>query len=180
MLLALLVGIALIVVVLLGNFTPNPEKQIFIQEIKYKGKDEYIMLINSSESQDVDLSGWRIRSGIALGGVAEQQFIFPEGCLLPAKGVLRVHSGPMAQETLEEGQAKLSCQATIAANGRLEINLYNHWVNLLGAPLGPGSYIWNDNGDNAELINRRRNPIDKCTYTSEDVAREINTHRCRL
>jgi len=179
MLLALLAGVALIALVLFGSFTPNPEKQVFIQEIKYKGKDEYIMVVNRGD-QDVNLSGWRIRSGGLTAGIAEHQFIFPEGCMLPAGGMLRLHSGPKAKEAIEEGQGNPSCKAAIAANGRSEIDLYDGWANMLGAPLGPGSYIWDDNGDTAELLNRRRNPIDKCTYTGEDISREINTHRCRL
>ena len=178
MLLALMVGVALIALVLFGNFTPNPEREVFIQEIKYKGKDEYILLVNRG-NQGVDLSGWRLRSGAVTRNVAEQQFIFPEGCLLPAGGILKVHSGKAAKEALEEGKANPSCKATIAANGRAEIDLYDGWENLLGAQLGPGREIWSDDGDTAELINRRRNPIDKCAYTSEDVKREINIHRCR-
>lgn len=179
MLLALLVSVALIALVLFGNFTPNPEKQISIEEIKYKGKDEYIMLVNRG-NQDVDLSGWRIRSGSVTGGLAEQQFIFPEGCMLPAGGILRLHSGPMAKAAIEEGQNNPSCKATMAANGRSEVDLYDGWANMLGAPLGAGREIWSDAGDTAELLNQRRNLIDKCVYTAEDITRETNTHRCRL
>lgn len=179
MLLALLAGVALMVLVLFGSFTPNPERQIFIQEIKYKGKDEYIMLVNRG-SQDVDLSGWRLRSTIAAGGMAEQQFIFPEGCRLPAGGILRVHSGPAAKAAIEEGRGNPSCKPETDDRGRPTIELYDNWVNLLGAPLGAGREIWDDNGDTAELLNRRRNPIDRCAYTSIDIAREVNTHRCRL
>ncbi len=171
-------SVALIALVLLGSFTPNPERQIFIQEIKYLGEDEYIMLVNQG-TQDVDLSGWRIRSSITTGGFAEQQFIFPEGCILPAGGTLRVHTGRAVEEALEVGKDNPSCKAAIADDGRPEIDLYDHWANMLGAPLGPGKAIWADSGDEAELLNRRRNLIDRCAYTHTDIAREIDTHRCR-
>jgi hypothetical protein len=117
-----------------------------IQSIQPLGDDEVVTIINGGASP-LSLTGWRLESSNALGQEVKETFWFPRGCLLPAGGTLRVHSGPAAQSW--EG---FSC------NGE-QIDL--SWTEV---------EVWNDEADVAWLRNSSGELVDLYTYTAPSAA----------
>ncbi|MFQ6033697.1 MAG: lamin tail domain-containing protein, partial [Candidatus Bipolaricaulia bacterium] len=118
---------------------------VSIQSIRPLGEDEVVTIVNLGNDL-VDLSGWRLESSNSLGQDVKETFWFPRGCLLPAHGVLRIHSGPYAQSWGDR-----SC-------GRREIDL--PWT---------GVEVWNDKADVAWFRDASGRLIDLYTYTAPET-----------
>lgn len=118
---------------------------MFIQSIQPTGEDEVVTIINSDD-QPLDLTGWRLESSNSLGQEVKETFWFPKGCLLPAGGILRIHSGPYARSWGDS-----SCD-------HREIDL--PWMEI---------GIWNDAADVAWLRGSSGELIDLYAYTTPEV-----------
>jgi len=67
-------------------------QQLSIDEVQALSTDETIQIINNT-SQMVDLSGWSLT--VQRPNYSRQtRYQFPNGCLIPGRGELTVHSGP--------------------------------------------------------------------------------------
>jgi len=114
--------------------------------IKFTGPDEFVTVRNWGE-EEVDLTGWQLQSLDLQTREVQHSFLFPDGCILPAEGRLRVHSGPEAA-----GRDNELCGAT-------ELDLYQGWQDI-----EEGAIVWDDVGGVVRLINDRGEVVDEYEY----------------
>ncbi len=135
--------LGILCLILSGGALGETGPGVFIQSIQPYGKDEAVRIVKNGE-QMVDLTGWRLESSNSLGQEVKETFWFPRGCLLPAGGILTIHSGPHARSWGDR-----SC-------GHHEIDL--PWMEVA---------IWNDQADVAWLRDSAGELIDLYTYTGK-------------
>jgi len=133
---------------------------VVIDSIRYRGNDEVVTIVNRGR-REVDLSGWQLISSTAEDNERiAQVFIFPQGCIVPAGGRVRVHSG-----TAELGRTNTPC-------GQAESDLYDRY-----ASVDPESTeVWDDRADAAWLRDAYGEEIDHCVYKSKP---ELDATECR-
>jgi len=134
--------LVLVGLIILFGLIMQADATISIQSIQPLGEDEVVTIVNSGDGL-IDLTGWRLESSNSLGQEVKETFWFPRGCLLPAHGVLRIHSGPYARSWGDS-----SC-------GRREIDL--PWMEV---------EVWSDKADVAWLRDAQGELIDLYTYTA--------------
>ena len=134
--------------------------QVVIDSIRYRGDDEVVTIVNRGR-REVDLSGWQLVSSTAEDNERiAQVFLFPQGCVVPAGGRVRVHSGAAVL-----GRTSTSC-------GQAEVDLYNRY-----ASVDPESAeVWDDRADAAWLRDAYGEEIDYCVYKSKP---ELDATECR-
>jgi hypothetical protein len=137
--------LVLAILVSLFGLTAQANATVSIQLIQPLGEDEVVTIVNLGEDL-IDLTNWRLESSNSLGQDVKETFWFPRGCLLPAHGVLRIHSGPYARSWGDS-----SC-------GNREIDL--PWMEV---------EIWNDKADVAWLRDASGELIDLYTYTAPEI-----------
>ena len=131
--------------------------RIVIDSIRYRGDDEVVTLVNRGQ-REVDLSGWQIVSSTAERERIAQVFVFPQGCVVPAGGKVRVHSGPAAL-----GKSSTPC-------GQAESDLYHPY-----AGVEAGAEVWDDRADLARLQDAYGEKLDTCSYRAKP---ELDATEC--
>jgi hypothetical protein len=132
---------------------------VVIDSIRYRGDDEVVTLVNRGR-REVDLSGWQVVSSTAEDDERiAQVFVFPQGCVVPAGGRVRVHSGPAVL-----GRTNTPC-------GQAEIDLYDRYAGVDSE----GAEVWDDRADAARLLDAYGERVDRCVYKSKP---ELDATEC--
>lgn len=118
---------------------------ISIIKIEQMGGDE-IVTIKNEGNKDVDIGGWQLQSLDEKSEDIKTKTKFPEACILPSRGMLRVHSGP-------ESFSKISSTCD-----QIVIILYPKWE---GASEG---YVWDDKGGFARLLDQNEKLVANYRY----------------
>jgi len=84
------VTITVCVPIVMRNYPPPPQADLYIEALQYETTDEYVQITNRGNASQ-DMTGWRIFS--VVGG---QSYDFPAAYTLAAGASVRVHSGPDA------------------------------------------------------------------------------------
>jgi|GEM_PF-1516007 len=133
---------------------------VVIDSIRYRGDSEVVTIVNRGR-REVDLSGWQLVSSTAEDHERiAQVFVFPQGCMVPAGGRVRVHSGAAAL-----GRTNTSCD-------QAEIDLYSRYAGVDSE----GAEVWDDRADAAWLRDAYGEEIDHCVYKSKP---ELDATECR-
>ncbi|MBI1742166.1 lamin tail domain-containing protein [Candidatus Acetothermia bacterium] len=128
--------------------------------IRYRGEDEVVSIGNDGR-KEVNLSGWQLISSAGASGKIAEVFVFPQGCLLPAGGEVRIHSGPAVA-----GKSNTPCS-------QAEIDLYGRYAGTDSDT----AEVWNDQADMAQLQNARGYLIARCSY--DEKSSELGATECR-
>lgn len=134
--------------------------RIVIDSIRYRGDDEVVTLVNLSR-KEVDVSGWQITSSTVERGPIAQVFVFPQGCVVPAGGRVRVHSGPASV-----GKTSTPC-------GHAEIDLYHRYAGIETE----GAEVWDDRADLAQLRDAYGEKVDSCSYKAKPELDATECHK---
>lgn len=133
---------------------------VVIDSIRFRGDDEVVTLVNLGR-KEADLSGWQIISSTVEREQIAQIFVFPQGCIVPRGGRVRVHSGPATI-----GKTSTPC-------GQAEIDLYNRYAGIET----DGAEVWDDRADLARLQDAYGEKIDTCSYKAKPELDATECHK---
>ncbi|MCX8102877.1 MAG: lamin tail domain-containing protein [Candidatus Bipolaricaulota bacterium] len=142
------------------HFDISVPPRVVIDSIRYRGNDEVVTLVNQGR-REVDVSGWQILSSTVERDRIAQVFVFPQGCVVPAGGRVRVHSGPASV-----GKTSTPC-------GQAEIDLYHRYAGLETE----GAEVWDDRADLARLQDAYGERIDSCSYQAKPELDATECHK---